>query len=124
MAGSQTQDRGAAAYGREALAEWGKAARYGVRALAAKRRERVKDRPPLKERLNPAKTDKGGRLGDVADAVLSKFGTGGKLASKVSLGSRILERIRDGSGGDSSEGARADRGDPGGASTQSANGSG
>jgi uncharacterized membrane protein len=95
MAGSQTSEKGAGTYAREALSEWGKAARYGARAIAAKRRERSDERPPLKERLNPATTDKGGRLGDVADVVLSKLGTPGKLASKASVGSRIVERMRD-----------------------------
>ena len=99
MAGSRadSKGKGAGTYAREALSEWGKAARYGVRALAAKRRE-AKDRTPLKERLNPSTTEKGGRLGDVADLALSKLGTGGKLASRVSLGSRVVERIR-GAGG-------------------------
>jgi len=69
------------------------------------------ERPPLKERLNPSKTDKGGRLGDVADLALSKFGTGGKVASKVSLGSRIVERIRGSDAdGDSDAGRGASRG--------------
>ena len=92
MAGSQ-MNKGPAAYGREALAEWGKAVRYGARAIAAKRSEGKEDRPPLIERLNPSTTDKGGRPGDVADKVLSKLGTPGKLASKLSLGSRIVERV-------------------------------
>src|SRR5690349_16035522 len=89
------QDQGPAAYGREALTEWRNAARYGFRALASARGGGSdQDRPSLKERLNPSKTTKGGRLGDVADLALSKFGTPGKLASKVSLGSRILDRVR------------------------------
>src|SRR5436190_20134603 len=110
MAGSRTADKGAGKYAREALSEWSKAARYGARAVAAKRRERL-ERPPLKDRLNPSKTDKGGRLGDVADFALSKFGTGGKVASKVSLGSRIVERIRGSDAdGDSDAGRGASRG--------------
>ena len=121
MAGSRTDDKGPGHYAREALVEWGKAVRYGVRAVAEKRRERSEVRPPLKERLNPSKTDKGGRLGDVADIVLSKFGTGGKLASKVSLGSRIVERLRDGSsGGSGDDGDAADR--PAAAEASAANG--
>jgi hypothetical protein len=47
----------------------------------------------LKERLNPAKTEQGGRVGDGADALLEKLGTPGKLAAKASLGSRIVERL-------------------------------
>ena len=85
-------EKGAVAYGREALSHWGEAIRYGARAISARRQERA-DRAPLKDRLNPARTDKGGKAGDVADKALSKMGTPGKLASKVSLGSRIVERI-------------------------------
>jgi len=94
MAGSQTSEKGAGEYAQEALSEWGNAVRYGARAIAAKRRARAEAKPPLKERLNPAKTDKGGRMGDVADIVLSKLGTPGKLASKASVGSRVVERMR------------------------------
>jgi uncharacterized membrane protein len=80
MAKRQGQEKGAAAYGREALSQWGDAVRYGGRAIAARLRE-------------PSKTEKGGRAGDAADAALAKLGAPGKLASKVSLGSRILERV-------------------------------
>ena len=89
MAATRRGNNGAGAYAREALTEWGKAARYAARAVAARRAERATDKPPLTERLNPAKTDKGGRLGNVADIALSKFGAAGKLASKASLGSRL-----------------------------------
>jgi uncharacterized membrane protein len=40
MAKSQKQEKGAAAYGREALAQWGDAVRYGARAIAARLGER------------------------------------------------------------------------------------
>jgi uncharacterized membrane protein len=103
MAGSRS-NKTAGAYARQAASEWGDAFRYGARALAAKWRDGGTDRTPLKERLNPSTTDKGGRLGDLADLALSKFGTGGKIASKVSLGSRIVERIR---GPNASGGPRA-----------------
>jgi len=83
-------DKGVAEYGREALSQWGDAARYGVRALAA-RRETAKAGPGLKERLDPTKTDKGGKAGEMADLALSKLGRPGRLASKVRLGSRVLE---------------------------------
>src|SRR3954451_459083 len=66
-----------------------------MRAVTAGRPEGKDDRPPLKERLNPSTTTKGGRLGDAADFVLSKLGAGGKLASKGGLGSRIVERLRE-----------------------------
>jgi uncharacterized membrane protein len=88
----ETNEKGAVAYGREALSHWGEAIRYGARALSARRRE-GSGRAPLKERLNPSRTEKGGKAGDVADKALSKMGTPGKLASKVSLGSRIVDRI-------------------------------
>src|SRR5436190_4623155 len=113
MAGSRTEanDRRPSEYAKEALSEWGQAARYGARALAPAMKgvtsaatsyaERRRGKAPLRERLNPAKTDKGGRIGDVADTTLSKFGTPGKLLSKVGLGSRIVERMRgDGAAGD------------------------
>jgi len=89
------QEKGAAAYGLEALSEWGSAVGYGGRAIAAKLRDRggPSDRVPLRERLNPSKTEKGGRLGDAADASLARFGKPGKLASKLSLGSRVVERV-------------------------------
>lgn len=107
MAKRQEQAKGAAAYGREALSEWSDALRYGGRALAARARRRAgsSGRAPLRERLNPATTEKGGRLGDAADAALARLGKPGKLASKVSLGSRIVDRVGiggNGGGGDES----------------------
>jgi uncharacterized membrane protein len=92
MGPTQQADKGAAEYGREALSQWVEAARFGVRALAA-RREAAKSGPGLKERLDPTKTDKGGKAGDMADLALSKLGKPGKLASKVKLGSRLVERV-------------------------------
>jgi uncharacterized membrane protein len=88
-------EKGAADYGREALSQWTEAARYGVRALAA-RREAAKDGPGLsrlKERLDPTKTDKGGKAGDMADLALSKLGRPGRLASQLKMGSRLVERV-------------------------------
>jgi len=144
MAGSRTQPRkgsskkgapkrvpaqsGPAADGRpsehakEAFSEWGKAARYGAAALFGliqNRREGRAERPSLLERLNPSQTEKGGRTGTAADKLLSKMGTPGKVASAFSLGSRVVERMRDGGGkdesedGDESDGdaARADAGE-------------
>lgn len=99
-------EKGAAEYGREALAEWADAARFGVRALAA-RREAAKaesslegrlDPSGLEDRLDPAKTDKGGKAGDMADLALSKLGRPGRLASKVKLGSRLVDRVAGGGG--------------------------
>jgi uncharacterized membrane protein len=101
MAESRQAERGAADYGREALTQWVDAARYGARALAA-RRETAKDGPGLKglkERLDPTQTDKGGKAGDLADLALSKLGSPGRLASKVKLGSRLVDRVGGGIGG-------------------------
>jgi len=47
----------------------------------------------LRDQLNPAKTEKGGRIGDAADSMLEKLGTPGKLASKASLGSRVVDKF-------------------------------
>src|SRR5881392_809351 len=78
-------------YAREAISEWGKAARLAAAAISRGNGER----PPLKERLNPAKTDKGGRLGNVADFLMAKTGgKAGKLGSKFAVGSRIVGRLR------------------------------
>jgi uncharacterized membrane protein len=94
-------EKGAAEYGREALAEWADAARFGIRALAARReaakagsslKERL-DPSGLKDRLDPTTTDKGGKAGDMADLALSKLGRPGRLASKVKLGSRLVDRV-------------------------------
>src|SRR5436309_4640847 len=76
-------------YAREALSEWRKAARFGAAALVASgtgggKSESKSEKPPLKERLNPATTEKGGRPGDVADNLLSKLGFMGRAASKLS----------------------------------------
>jgi uncharacterized membrane protein len=109
MAGEKSGDNnGALDYAREAAREWGNAARYGAKALAARRRENKEDRPSLHERLSPATTDKGGRLGDAADSALARMGKPGKLASKLSMGSRVVERIRPGSNGDENEDGGAD----------------
>jgi uncharacterized membrane protein len=99
MSQSGQTEKGPAEYGREALLQWADAARYGMRALAA-RREAAGDSPPLRERFDPSKTDKGGKTGDMADLALSKFGAAGRLASKAKLGSRLVERVTPGSEND------------------------
>ena len=111
MAGEKSGDNGALDYAREAAREWGNAARYGARAIAARRRENKEDRPSLRERLSPATTDKGGRLGDAADSALARMGKPGRLASKLSLGSRVMERIRPGSDGGGDDGEQPDDSD-------------
>jgi uncharacterized membrane protein len=83
-------------YAREALSEWRKAARFGAAAVVASGTgvdKSKSEKPPLKERLNPATTEKGGRLGDAADSFLSKLGFLGKSASKLSLGSRAVDKV-------------------------------
>jgi uncharacterized membrane protein len=102
MAQSGQADRGAADYGREALAQWAEAARYGMRALKG-RREGSKDRPSLKQRLDPTQTDKGGKTADLADLALSRLGAPGRLASKAKMGSRLVDRVT-GGGSDGEEG--------------------
>jgi hypothetical protein len=105
------------------MQEWGKAVRYAAAAVApvAKRtgegaknlvlRRGDRDRPSLRERLSPATTDKGGRLGDAADWLLARMGVPGKLASKVSVGSRVVERVRSRRADDESEDAEDEPGD-------------
>jgi uncharacterized membrane protein len=92
MSQTRQAEKGPADYGREALVQWADAARYGMRALAA-RRDAAKQGADLKERLDPSKTDKGGKAGDMADLALSKLGRPGRLASKVKLGSRLVDRV-------------------------------
>jgi uncharacterized membrane protein len=108
MSQSGQAEKGLAEYGREALSQWAEAVRYGVQALAA-RREAARDKPRLIERLDPTRTDKGGKAGDMADVALSKLGAPGRLASKVKLGSRLVERVTP-SGG-KGEPAEEDAGD-------------
>jgi uncharacterized membrane protein len=105
MSQTRQAEKGAADYGREALLQWADAARYGARALAA-RREAAKEGSSLRERLDPTKTDKGGKAGDMADLALSKLGRPGRLASKVKLGSRLVDRVTP-----SGERSEADEGD-------------
>ena len=104
MAGEKSGENGALDYAREAAHEWGNAARYGAKAIAARRSENKEDRPSLRERLSPSTTDKGGRLGDAADSALARMGKPGRLASKLSLGSRVVERIRPGGNGADADG--------------------
>jgi uncharacterized membrane protein len=116
MSQTRQPEKGAADYGREALLQWADAARYGVRALAARREaanEAAKGGHSLKERLDPTKTEKGGKAGDIADLALSKLGRPGRLASKVKMGSRLVERVA-GSSGQPEE----DEGDGGAAETE------
>jgi hypothetical protein len=103
---------------REALAMWGLALRYATAAVkpAAKgATQGVKERlasatsseTSLKDRLNPSKTEKGGKVGDAADALLEKMGTPGKLAAKASVGSRVVERLTPGTSTDAPDAEQA-----------------
>jgi len=72
------------------------AATHGVAAAKHGVKERLSaagSNGSVKERLNPSTTDKGGKVGDTADALLAKMGKPGKLASKLSLGSRVIGRL-------------------------------
>jgi uncharacterized membrane protein len=129
-----TDEKGAAEYGREALAQFREAAHYGARALAERKAgkggekaakgaakaaligtESVKSAkgakkgasagaegedpagssPSLKDRLPLPRA--GGataaELGELADAALAKMGKRGKLAAKVGVGHRMVERL-------------------------------
>jgi uncharacterized membrane protein len=83
MAQRGQAERSAADYGREALAQWTEAARYGVRALRA-RRDPSQDKPSLKERLLERVTgdgdDEGG--GATGEEVKSGSGDGGTESSE------------------------------------------
>src|SRR5688572_29648935 len=103
---------------REALAMWGLALRYAAAAVkpvakgaADGAKSGVKKRvaaatssdTSLKDRLNPSHTEKGGKVGDAADALLEKMGKPGKLAAKASLGSRMVGRLAPGTNEESGE---------------------
>ena len=97
-AASKTVSASPGEYAREAFSEWRKAVRFGAAALVASgagdgKSESKSEKPPLKERLNPATTQKGGRIGDAADNVLSRLGFLGKAASQLSLGSRAVDKV-------------------------------
>src|SRR5690349_14941555 len=68
--------------------------RLSMRARHSASGARPHGSEPLRwERLNPATTEKGGRVGDAADNLLSKLGFLGKAASKLSLGSRAVDKV-------------------------------
>jgi uncharacterized membrane protein len=129
-----TDEKGAAELGREALAQFRDAARYGAKALAERKAARgasvggadlkdratglkdraatLKDRVPSKKDRSPSKKNEdksasvkdrlpvphagGGaaaELGELADAALARFGKKGKLASKMGVGHRLVNRL-------------------------------
>jgi len=106
---SQQAEEKPSTHAREAVSQWGDAARFGAAAIASGARRAIMlaklssgrrgvDRPGLRQRLNPAQTEKGGKAGDLADAAIGKLGAPGKVASKLSLGSRIVDRVLPGGG--------------------------
>jgi len=72
MAPPGTDEKGAAEYGREALDQFREAARLGAKALAERQ---------------------GSELGELADATLRRFGKKGKLAAKLGVGHRLVDRV-------------------------------
>jgi uncharacterized membrane protein len=116
-----TDEKGAAELGREALAQFRDAARYGAKALTERKAARgaakeagrapskAADRAPAKKESGSVKDKSasvkdnlpipragGGaasELGELADAALARFGKKGKLASKVGLGHRLVNRL-------------------------------
>jgi uncharacterized membrane protein len=96
-----TDEKGAAEYGREALSQFRDAARYGAKALAERKATRgatkategiassLKDQLPIPRAGGGAASE----LGELADAALARFGKKGKLASKIGVGHRIVDRL-------------------------------
>lgn len=103
MAPTKTE-KGAGEYAQEALAQFREAAQLGSRALAERKaakatagrgsslKERLPDTGKVKEHL-PDTGKIGGGLGDMADASLAKMGFPGKLAAKVGVGHRVVEKL-------------------------------
>jgi uncharacterized membrane protein len=67
-------------YAKQALAEWGQAARLGAAALATRRAKRAAEGPGVVRRAG----------GAAADWALARLGPVGKAASKLSLGRKVL----------------------------------
>ncbi|MCW2980542.1 MAG: cyclase/dehydrase [Solirubrobacterales bacterium] len=103
-----TDEKGAAELGREAFAQFRDAARYGAKALAERKAARgasgggtdlkkeKEDKPAsVKDRLPVPHTGGGAaaELGELADAALARFGKKGKLASKMGVGHRLVNRL-------------------------------
>jgi uncharacterized membrane protein len=100
---SPTQEKSAGEYGREALAQFADAARYGARALAERKASKGDKKgalkgasslgaSSLKEHL-PLTSGARSELGELADTALSKMGKKGKLAAKVGVGHRVVDRL-------------------------------
>jgi len=89
----RTDEKGAGEYGREALSQFRDAARYGAKALAERKAAAgaSKGAAALKERA--AGGGAAAELGELADAALARFGKKGKLASKLGVGHRLVDRL-------------------------------
>jgi uncharacterized membrane protein len=103
MASTKTE-KSAGEYAQEALAQFREAAHFGSRALAERKaakatagggaslKEHLPDTGKVKEHLpDPGKV--GGHLGDMADSSLAKMGFPGRLAAKVGVGHRVVEKL-------------------------------
>lgn len=102
-----TEEKGAGEYGREALSQFREAARYGARALTERKaasaskgtkgagKSAKNGSPDGKAKLPLPHTGGGaaGELGELADAALARLGKKGKLAAKVGLGHRLVDRL-------------------------------
>jgi len=91
-------------YAREAAAEWGRAIKLAAGNFG----------PRLSSfrGLFASSDGEGGRVGDVADKGISKFGRVGSLAAKAGVGSRVVERLRPDPPEEHGEGEEAEGGDP------------
>ena len=108
----RTDEKGAGEYGREALSQFRDAARYGAKALAERKAAAgaSKGAAALKERA--AGGGAAAELGELADAALARFGKKGKLAAKMGVGHRLVDRLLPESREDGEEGAEADAPEP------------
>jgi len=108
----RTDEKGAGEYGREALSQFRDAARYGAKALAERKAAAgaSKGAAALKERA--AGGGAAAELGELADAALARFGKKGKLAAKMGVGHRLVDRLLPEPQEDGEEGAEADAPEP------------
>lgn len=92
MASTKTE-KSAGEYAQEALAQFREAAHFGSRALAERKAAKAASGgSTLKEHL-PDAGRVGGELGELADSSLAKMGFPGKLAAKVGVGHRVVEKL-------------------------------
>lgn len=110
-------EKSAAEYGREAVSHWSEAARFAARALAERKREK-NTTGSLTEELTPGEKVTS-EAGELADAVLAKFGKTGKLAAKAGVGRRAVkhllpEGMESGGGGNEEEDEGGSEGEEGG----------